>query len=409
MKSYSFKMTFFSKLILLGIFITTSVFALGSDPPEHKIAVVSVTNDQLTYVVYDINSKQTLDLSDLILSEQITKSGTIPSQLNFNWSELPDFKLLLLQAGLAKLKNPEISDEKYRNAQEKAQAENKGIWSKPPSPQPQSPSPIQTPNNGPTFWEGVGQSLTSIGNFLWNWINLLAPIGIIGVLLTFLSTYFYKRFYIQRRIRLMFLGEPSSGKTALYCRILDPKIDKQKVLELTPTEAFKFYKMKKHISHGRFEIYPQLKDISGSAFSTVWDEFTGSYFTRSHALVVVLSTTKMNSKDTNIVTDEKYLYMQLGYIQAFIEGAMGARKTNKPKVVILFLNKFDLYAAYPPTDSAVIETRDMFRKLFEEHIRSAELALKKANIPCHIILGSALENWNCELIVEIIGKELYGT
>jgi len=407
----------FSGILLLLHSLTVS----ATDSPQLQIKVAEIDGDQLIYVTYQLNDKQRVDLSELILSEQINKNKSIPFPLGITWTEVPDFKLILLQNGLAQLKSPGTADEKYRNAQEKAQKEQKGIWKPAQQPQPQQTKPSEqsqsTPppktteqprqSDGNSFWDDIGKFFSNAGNFIWKWVVILSPVGIVGIIITILLTFLWRRYYLERRIRLVIVGEPSTGKSAVYKRILNPNTDKQEILGLIPTKGKQTYKMKTHVRYAKFDIYPRLTDVPGSAFSTVWDELTGFRFKRPHALLVTLSTTKMNHNGNNVI-DEKYLYTQLGYIQAFIEGGMGARKTRKPKVVVFFLNKFDLFSSHRPDDSAAVQAEARFQAVFEDHIKSATLALEKARIPFKIIIGSALENWNCDRIIDIVGKELYG-
>jgi hypothetical protein len=418
MKSNASKANFFSKLFFIEIFISITLSCSAAEPPKEFYKVVEINGEKLVYVKYQAaDEKQNVSLSDLILSKQVTE-GNIPNQLSSNLIDLPDFKIVLLQAGLAQLKNPETAEEKYRNAQAQAQKENKGIWYKSPTPTPEvkTPEPTLSPQISSTvesskesessiLWNNVVYILSVIWEFIWRWINY----GIVGAVISFLLYLGYLRFYVERRVRLLVIGKPSAGKTALLIRILNPKMDRQSIINLSPTKAAEKIIVKKPIRHGKFEIYPRMTDVPGSNVSTVWDELLRSRFTRSHILLVTLATTETNQRINDNAYDEKYLNIQLGYIQALIEGAMGARKTRKPKVVIFFLNKFDLFSSYPPNDSGGFQAKTDFENIFKEHIASGMSALSKAGIKFHVIIGSALENWNCDLIIEMAGNDLYGT
>src|ERR1044072_410158 len=75
-------------------------------PQQHIVKVEKVENGTLVYVQYDLNETQTIDLSDLELSDNLTnKNAYLPSPLTSTWSSVPNFKLILLQYGLAKLRN----------------------------------------------------------------------------------------------------------------------------------------------------------------------------------------------------------------------------------------------------------------------------------------------------------------
>jgi len=207
---------------------------------------------------------------------------------------------------------------------------------------------------------------------------------------------------------LLIIGQMSAGKTAIFSRLLDPHISVEKILALEQSKSKQKIKFRQHVQYAKFEIYPRLTDVPGSAFSTAWDELTRFRFIRRHAIILVLAPTMKNVKSGSPIFDEKYLAVQLGYVQSFMEGGLGARKTRKPKVVILYLNKFDLVSDFPSGDSSAKEAEDKFLSRFREHQQSVELATKKAHIKLHIVVGSALRGWNCDNLITLVGKSLYG-
>jgi hypothetical protein len=408
-----YKQYIFTFLLLLVV-VSTS---FAAPDQQQLITLTEVGTDYLIYTQYDVTKTQRLDLSDLTLSQEIAGKNNLPQRLSGYWTTQPDFKFVLLSSGLAQLKNPETAPAQYLAAQEKAKQQGVGIWHRPPTPRPPQQSPTRTevsPSPAPQLTPEAPSSINRFGKWVWGWISFLwtwifSPIGLLGIMATALLTYGYKRFYIQRRLSLLIIGEPSTGKTALYLRLLNPSIDRQKILSLGPTQALQKITRRRYIQLGRFEIYPKLTDIPGGAPASVWDEFTGFKLVRNHALLLVLSSTMTNGReDAHAAKNQAYLDTQFGYLRAFVEGAMGARRTNKPKIIILFLNKFDLYSSQPPTDSTAQATKEQFKELFSKHIKSAAVAAEKAGIPFHVEVGSALENWNCETLVTLVGTTLYG-
>lgn len=188
---------------------------------------------------------------------------------------------------------------------------------------------------------------------------------------------------------------------------------KEKILQLTESRAVTI-KKGAIIPKGKFEILPELADIPGAAFGTVWDSLLGSY---NHALVTVVAPQKFNGvqdgqvKIIDIATnfDQRYVDIQLGYMQAYVEGGLGASATKKPRVLIMFVSKFDLYSKLPPYDSAAEKIKEKVLDIFADHINSARSAAKKAGVPFELIVGSSVEKWNTGQVLEAVTTVLYAT
>src|SRR5687768_8130196 len=87
----------FSIFVALAI---VCVVVSGGASQQHHIRVQKIEADHLIYLRYDLQEAQQVDLSDLILSETVLRTKTLlPYPLNSTWSEVPDFKILLLQQG----------------------------------------------------------------------------------------------------------------------------------------------------------------------------------------------------------------------------------------------------------------------------------------------------------------------
>jgi hypothetical protein len=365
-----------------------------ADTAQKRVRVEKVDENHLEYSVYELKGVERVDLSDLIISD--SAKGR-PDGLNFLWDEVPDFKQELLNLGLARLREPAKASAQYLESERRAKELQLGIWApKAPPPTPQ----IET-ERGFDFVALFWKILT----YSWYLISALGIVSVISAIYYFL--------YIRRRVQLLIIGKPSAGKSAIFARIKNPKLDRKLILDLKPTPVRQGARLREHIQYAKFEIYPRLTDVPGSAYSTVWDEVTKWRFRfgfmRRHALLLVLAPTEKNSKTTmSEGDDQRFRDTQLGYVQALVEGSFGARKTAKPKIVIVFLNKFDLACDYPPGDSNASDQEKGFTLLFAEHLKSVRLAAEKAGIHFHAFAGSALNDWNCSNLITVIGKTLYG-
>ena len=306
----------------------------------------------------------------------------------------------MLEEGLGKLKDYDNAPSSLRTLQANAQEKRLGLW-KNLDDEASTGEGSSGLKQLATLWDKVCSWTELSIKFIRDQIIYLISIGLFGLLVDFV----YRKNYIERKISLMLIGKESAGKTALLHRLLDRKMTEGDILKLSPTASDSTTKHSSFIAKGRFELYPEVTDIPGTAYGSVWNYlFRG----KSHVAIIVVAPTKKNNPSGSS-RDDSYLDIQLGYIQANIEGALGSNVIKrKPKSLILFINKFDLYSNYPPDDSQSSNHEKEIRAIFERHERSITSAAKRAGIPFHIIIGSALKGWKCNFIIDSASKDLIG-
>jgi hypothetical protein len=375
----------------------TTALAAQSDTRDYLI-IRKIEGGKIIYEKYDFSGQQELDVSDLTVWDKADHE----TLFNTFYYTSQDLRILLLQTGNARLNDASKASPTEVGAQERAQSNGVGMWKRTSSPTPTSNS---SPGNESSRWV----EWSKYWPLVWQAFVILASVGIVGAL----GRWLYKRFYIQRRVKLLLIGEPSTGKTSLQLTLIDPHISKNELLNLETSKAVLKKKGHKHIPRGKFEILPKITDVPGSAFGSVWDEVLES---RSHALVILICPYRLNGlgKDgsrelLNVVddVDQRYVDLQLGYVQAYVEGLLGAKRTKKPKMVILFISKFDLFSKTPPDDSASDQITRQLRSVFSRHIDSAKSAARKANVPYELLIGSAVEKWNTDAVLAAVAKALY--
>ena len=176
------------------------VWASCGNAQQARIRVESIDEKHLVYSVFQLEGTKAVDLSDLILDDALTaNSSSLPPNLRTEWQDVPDFKILLLKSGWAKLRDPSKVAQQYRDAEAIAKSEQIGIW----APPPPIPSPSQAPEDL-TFLQPLLSVLAKI--FIW-----LIWFGMGSVIVT--AAYYY--FYVRRRVRLLIIGKASAGKTAV--------------------------------------------------------------------------------------------------------------------------------------------------------------------------------------------------
>jgi hypothetical protein len=382
---------------LILVVVLLSSLAAQAETRDYLI-IRKIEGGKIVYERYNFSGQQELDISDLTVWDKADHETVF----NTFYYTSQDLRILLLQTGYAKLNDSSRATPNEVQAQEKAQSAGMGMWKKAPSP---SPTNYPSPGHDGSRWV----EWNKYWSLLWQAFVILASVGIIGAV----GRWLYKKFYIQRRVKLLLIGEPSSGKTSLQLTLIDPHISKNELLNTKMSKAVLEKKGHKHIPRGKFEILPRVTDVPGAAYGSVWDEVLGH---PSHALVILICPYRFNgvakdgSKQLLSVAadiDRQYIDMQLGYVQAYVEGLLGAKRTKKPKMVILFISKFDLFSKTPPDDSASDQITKQLNGVFNSHINSAKSAAQKASVPCEVLIGSAVEKWNTEAVLTAVAKALY--
>lgn len=388
---FSIKGAAFTLPILAIIVIASAIIYAQS---RNYMIIRKIENGKIYYEKYNFSAQQVIDIADMELWDKAAGDEAV---VNTFYYDSKDFRLLLLEEGFAKLNNTANARPTEVEAQTTATNLKKGMWSE-----------ISTPSQLPKQQEG-GINWFNVIDFAWKGVLILASFGIVGAI----SKKAYKNFYIQRRVRLLIIGEPSSGKTALLYSMVDPHISKKDLLNTQTSKATTKKKGLKHIPRGKFEIIPEVTDVPGAAFATAWDEMAES---QHHVLLIVLSPYKGNglqaddyvdSLDVANDIDQKYIDIQIGYVQAYVEGGVGSRIAKKPKLVVMFISKFDLFCKTPPYDSASRHVNQKIIEIFKDHINSAQTAAKKAGVPFELVIGSAVEKWGTEQILNLTAKTLY--
>lgn len=378
-----------------------------------QIEVKEIQNDYLLYNTYQYKDVQKVDLSDLIISKDVIGKDDPLKEI---YPYVPDFKLVLLRTGIAQLKNFGNSPSAYQAAQETAKNEHRGIWANQPTQQPtvqpsiQTATPTSTPKGASVVPSQTPITQTSEDSDQLNkFFTILVAIGVPSVILALLVGYLIRRFYIRRPVRLLIFGELSAGKTAISERLLDPGVERSKLEKLQPSGSIIRSKKKHGIPKGEYVIYPQITDIPGSFYGSVWDEFTKFRYSAAHVWLFVLAATPSKENTGEAQVDMDYVNVQLGIIKAQILGGLEARRTVKPKAVILFINKFDLFSSIKPDDTSSSKTQDDVLRIFAPHIDFITKATSRKKLKFYYTVGSAFNSWKCDYIIDRIGVALYGS
>lgn len=124
---------------------------------------------------------------------------------------------------------------------------------------------------------------------------------------------------------------------------------------------------------------------------------------------IVLATTekpvKREDPDEKKI-DSDFIKEEIGYLTSPL-GVIKARKTPKPDMIIVCLNKFDLFSEYEPKSQFAREAVQRIEKIFNAHIAKIKQACDGGKTIPHIEVCSACEGWRVREIRDIIEQELY--
>ena len=350
--------------------------------------IIKIEGGTLTIQSYTETEIQKVDVSDFMISKDLIAN---PSKLGLYYSPI-DFRIILLKTGMAKIVDSSKIKPSEFDAQNQARDNMIGVWKQNPERKNEA---------------------TGISEFLWNVFSLLNNWTVIAFVLGFFGFVFFRDFFkalyrtifIERKIRLLLAGDTAAGKTALKATLLNPIISKEEITRLRTSSKEERGKVEKTIIAGRYEIFPELIDTPGSQPETVFNTLFGK---QKCILVFVVAPVKHYGQEQDLIKwDTRFLDMQLGMIKIYMGAVASNMLKNKPLSIILFINKFDLLSARHPEDSNSAAIKNDLLNYFKGHIEIVTVNSNKRSIPCEIIIGSTIEKWNTNNLLQKISNSVY--
>jgi hypothetical protein len=384
-------------LFLIFVVVVLSWFSFtyaqeGDSSHPRMYWLERITQDGKLLVQEYNASAQTVDTPNLeIWSEKLNTHDPLSS---LYWDEKPDFERLLLEQGFAHLKDESTASPDHVLAQNRAKLEGRGLWA---SSSPLATSPLQV----------IKGILTAFIGFA----GLFGGYELIKLILDWLK---------RRHVPLIMLGRPSTGKSWLWHRLVDPETGLDELKAVKRTELPVVYKPVHTKPMGRYEITPVFIDTPGGKageqvnnllIERNWRQRLRRFLLRQKTIwIIMLATTpdgNTQGKDAwERKVDSPYIEQQLGYLD-LPTGLLASRKTLKPQMVIACIGKFDLFADHSPQDSSSQEIRDRLEELFQRHLSRIQDECKNQNVPFKLVLCSALKSWGTDDILRHIEKALF--
>jgi len=366
---------------------------LGAGP----IQVLKVEPSGVQYSTLQVVETKKQSLEGLQLWSSIPKD-----QILGFWSEEPDFKENLLQKGFAQLKDPAAAPPHLREAQESAKSAGLGIWAKPSSP----PRPTQ-PTPAP-----VGTASAPFAPDL-KWLGVVARA--IFAIIAFIGggqvIYLVWAYFHRQRVSLILLGEPNTGKSWLWYRLVDPTLQEAGLRKVRKSDARAELKHSK-IPMGKFEIFPIYTDIPGSRSGEQLTELLDRKWFRSLQrlllpqkrvwLIVLAPAVDLSSGKI----DQGDLNEQYGALKMYA-AVVASRKTPKPDFVAICIAKADLFMERPPSDSTSQAAQAELLREFHPHTTLLEKTCKAHGVRTEVIICSALRAWGTDRILKALERACY--
>lgn len=403
--------------ILLAVIVMLSPAARGE-----SVSVTRLTPELIEYKIYTDAGTKTVSLDGLVLWDAIPP-GDDPT--NHWWSYEPDFRIHLLQKGLARLKAPGTAEPSLREAEQKARSEKLGMWAPPPPAPTPSPSTsdIAEPQPEPPVAD-TSSATTSEGGTETPptpWIPSLRQFGVAIVtffggwqLLLLVWAYFHRH-----RVYLVLLGEPNTGKSWLWRRLVDPTASEIDIRQVLKSDAIARLKRSK-IGMGKFEIVPIYTDVPGNQageqlsqlIDRKWFRLLQRLFFPQRRVWVILLAPTTNDESPNAgdfgSIDRDDLNKQLGALKLYV-GVLASKKTPKPDFVAICIAKADRFMTQAPNDTQSKAAHDQLITIFKDHITFLQTACKDREVPHVLVVCSALKGWGSKRILEALHMTCYAS
>lgn len=342
--------------------------------------------------IYD-NKSDSISLDNLeIISTDVAFHHSFYAE-NSNIETLTaEVREYLLLSGYAKLEDSKIATKAEKEAQTYAKDKKLGIWDSVNESKPVAKNEKKPDEKYKIFsnqwWKKTGKFLKEHAVQI---IELLAGLGFFTLVIRMLIR------FLRTRKRIIFWGGANSaGKTTMVLAIRNPEASMEDLLNQSPTLDKKRKRVIRDDSNKKIVLKMDLLDSPGHELQNSIDTLTFTIadriLRRKYILVLVVAPTKNNQIRNDI--DEDYIKEQFITISIFWAAVLKAQKIIKPKRVVLFISKCDLY-----------DSRKEMEGLFDKHIELLKKVCEESMIPFQSIAGSVIDKSGMTDLMDIFRKK----
>lgn len=296
----------------------------------------------------------------------------------------------ILKRGAASIDDTSKAPKEELKAQKYAKKHAMGIWK---TFQEEDGGEIDKKNNTDIMAKGR-KLLRRIKAFFIKALDSVIVRWVLASVLTFsfLVSVFIK--LIRRRnVMLFFGGDKSAGKTTLRKAIMDESIPEDELLDQAPSNATDQSRFIRDNKNRRLTIYSKNIDIPGdNNYEAI--NYLGRKrhrLFRKAVLTIVVAATKLNDNKQSIY-DRDFVLEQKYSVEKFWASVIRS-KVTRIRLVILFINKSDLYS-----DKKVLED------YFSDHIQIIKKACMASGTRFIYIVGSSVKRNGIGKILEELCK-----
>ncbi len=334
---------------------------LGQEQTLYDNKSDSISLENLEIISIDIGFHHSFDAED--------------SDIDTLTAELREYLLL---TGYAKLEDSKIATKSEKKAQEYAKKNKLGIWDS----EYENKAAVKNEKSSDEkykifskqWWKKTREFLKE--NIV-QIIELLAGLGFFTLVIRMVIR------SLRTRKRIIFWGGANSaGKTTMVLAIRNPEASMEDLLTQSPTLDKRRERVIRDDSNKKIILKMDLLDSPGhelqNSIDTLAFTFADRILGRKYILILVVAATKNNKIRNDI--DKDYIKEQLITISIFWTALLKAHKIIKPKCVVLFISKCDLY-----------DSREEMEALFDEHKKVLEKACEESMITFCSIPGSVVD------------------
>lgn len=389
-------------VMFVAYFISDNV-CYAESQSDNCYFIFHINEDNSIYVEFGKEQELFNNTSDRI---DLTNLELIPQTMGIHYSYLAEnaeletltteLREYLLYHGYAKLTNEDIATDGEKRNQQNAKEKKLGIWEL----TLEEPGTDETSENSTE--DGKTTQIKEFFSEQWkrlcSWIkekkDMIISVLLKGGVLAFLARIIYSFLKTKKRI-LFFGGANSTGKSTLSMYLINPDASKEDLLHQSPTLRLKKERIVRDDMNRKLTLKARLLDTPGHELGYVIDKLSLTLFTRIfkkwYTVIIMVAPTK--SYENRNEMDQQYIQDQLNTITKLWIAVFKAKRIIKPRSVILFINKMDLY-----------DNKTKMISAFSEHKKELEKICKESKIPFEVISGSVLDKSGMTELMQIIKK-----
>ena len=414
------RMTSRSVLVVFTLLFTSRVGAAQSGR-LYRVDEVTTSGVRFSSTDYQFGQSDSVRFPELEIWNAVNADS-----LNFYYRQPPDWGYELLRRGFARIRADTTLSQYYHQVQDSARIKRLGLWRQLGRQTGSARDSDSTQSTVDTAHsKSTADSATAIVKRTERpkWVGTLLKI-LLGAFAAFSGYEFFTfigDWFRRYRVTLILLGEPASGKSWLWHKLLDSNFSERDLEKLGRNPDVQSGRGDLMVG-GLYTVVPQFVDLpgrqTGEQLSKLIDRRRFRFIRfllvpQKRIWIIFLAPVgdagaPVSEGGSGLVgtMDPKYVAEQLGYL-ALPEGVLASKDTPKPEMVIMCISKFDMFSAFPPDDSQSKPAAQKLESDFRDHITRIKRACATKGVPFEVLLTSARKGWGVDDVQRRIHTALF--